>query len=79
MGILYPRGMSLGGSSQINAMNFVYPPDSDWTHIAELTADGSWSPENMREHFVAYENNTYLPLDTPGHGFDGYIEVGSSE
>lgn len=58
-------------------MNVVLPPDSDWTHFAEVTGDESWGPENMRSMFVELERNTYVPEGTPGHGFDGYISVGS--
>jgi choline dehydrogenase len=41
LGILYPRGATLGGSAQLNAMNFAIPPDKVWDHIAELTGDES--------------------------------------
>lgn len=54
-------------------MNFIYPPKNDWSYIAELTGDDSWSPENMRQNFMDLERNEYLPRGTPGHGFDGYI------
>lgn len=29
----------------------------------------------MRRHFVAIEQNNYVPEGTPGHGFDGYFPV----
>ncbi|KAM5346263.1 hypothetical protein ACJ41O_009268 [Fusarium nematophilum] len=73
LGILYPRGATLGGSGQLNAMNFALPPDSDWDYIAELTGDETWASENMRWHYIDVENCTYVPEGTPGHGFDGYI------
>jgi choline dehydrogenase len=75
VGILYPRGSALGGSSQINAMNLVWAPDNEWDHISELTGDDSWRHENMRRHLMDLENCTYVPLGTPGHGSDGYLEV----
>jgi choline dehydrogenase len=56
-------------------MNFLWGPDSEWDYIAELTGDETWGHEYMRQHLIALENCTYLPLGTPGHGFDGPIEV----
>lgn len=29
----------------------------------------------MRQYFVEFERNTYLPQDTPGHGFDGWLTM----
>lgn len=75
LGIYYPRGNTLGGSAQVNAMNFALPPDNDWRVIAELTGDDSWMPENMREYFMELERNEYLPGGAPGHGYDGYVSV----
>ncbi|KAK7421136.1 hypothetical protein QQZ08_010066 [Neonectria magnoliae] len=73
LGILYPRGATLGGSTQLNAMNFALPPDSDWDYIAELTGDESWSAVKMRQHYIEVENCTYVPKGTPGHGFKGFV------
>jgi len=42
LGIYYPRGATLGGSSMINAMATLLPSDSEWDYIANLTGDGSW-------------------------------------
>jgi choline dehydrogenase len=75
LGVYYPRGATLGGSAQSNAMNFALPPDDDWNIIAELTGDESWLAENVREHFIDMEKNQYLPSGTEGHGYDGYIGV----
>ncbi|KAF4980221.1 hypothetical protein FZEAL_3732 [Fusarium zealandicum] len=73
LGILYPRGATLGGSTQLNAMNFALPPDQEWDDIAKLTGDDSWKSDKMRQLFVELENCTYAPEGTPGHGFDGPI------
>lgn len=72
---MYPRGATLGGSSQVNAMNFAWAPDNEWDYIANLTGDDSWGHEEMRRHLTSLENCTYVPFGTPGHGFDGYIQV----
>jgi choline dehydrogenase len=42
LGVYYPRGSSVGGSSMINAMCTWLPPDSDWNYIVKLTGDASW-------------------------------------
>lgn len=42
LGLFYPRGGTLGGSSAINAMGTVLPSDSDWQHVADITGDESW-------------------------------------
>jgi choline dehydrogenase len=56
-------------------MNFAWAPDNEWDYIADLTGDASWTHEHMRRHFIDVENCTYVPNGTPGHGFDGYIQV----
>jgi choline dehydrogenase len=56
-------------------MNFAWAPDNEWDYIADLTGDASWTHEHMRRHFIEVENCTYVPHGTPGHGFDGYIQV----
>jgi hypothetical protein len=75
LGVLYPRGTTLSGSSQVNAMKFAIPPEDEWRHIAKLTGDESWLPGNIRESFIEMERNRYLAAPAPGHGFDGYISV----
>ncbi|KAG5757947.1 hypothetical protein H9Q72_013910 [Fusarium xylarioides] len=72
-GVYYPRGSALGGSAQVNAMNFAWCPDNEWDYIANLTGDASWGHEHMRRHLMNIENCTYVPEGTPGHGFDGYL------
>ena len=74
-GVLYPRGATLGGSAQINSMNFAWAPDNEWDYIANLTGDASWGHQEMRRHLMTLENCTYVPAGTPGKGFDGWLEV----
>ncbi|KAL1637576.1 hypothetical protein SLS56_000714 [Neofusicoccum ribis] len=73
LGILYPRAGTLGGCAAHNAMITIYPHESDWTHIQELTGDDSWSPANMRTYYEKLERNRYLPSSIVGHGFDGWL------
>ncbi|KAK3293726.1 GMC oxidoreductase-like protein [Chaetomium fimeti] len=75
LGIHYPRGGTLGGSSAVNAMSTIYPSESDWENIVGLTGDASWSPKHMRNIFERIENNHHLAPGTPGHGFNGYLDT----
>ncbi|POS75809.1 choline dehydrogenase [Diaporthe helianthi] len=75
LGVYYPRGATVGGSSMINAMVAHLPPDSDWDYIANLTGDASWSGSSMRTLFQNIEHNNYLRNGTAGHGFDGWFQT----
>ncbi|KAL6693808.1 GMC oxidoreductase [Trichoderma pleuroticola] len=44
LGIYYPRGATLGGSSMINGLNVHLPPDKLWDSYAELLGDGMTNP-----------------------------------
>jgi choline dehydrogenase len=86
-GVLYPRASALGGCTAHNAMIFMYPHDSDWDGIAELTGDPSWSARNMRRYFRRLEDCRHRPLwrflslltvgrlDPTGHGWKGWLET----
>ncbi|KFY27913.1 hypothetical protein V493_03240 [Pseudogymnoascus sp. VKM F-4281 (FW-2241)] len=73
LGVLYPRAGTLGGCSAHNALITIYPHDSDWTNIAAITGDDSWSPDKMRKYFMKLERNRYLPSSIIGHGYDGWL------
>ncbi|KAM7183064.1 hypothetical protein V8F33_013822 [Rhypophila sp. PSN 637] len=75
LGLYYPRGGTLGGSSAVNAMGTVLPSESDWQNIVDLTGDSTWDPAHMRDIFRKIERNHHLPPGTPGHGFDGYLDT----
>lgn len=51
LGILYPRGSALGGSTAVNAMVTVLPSRSDWNRVAELTGDRSWRADAMDRYY----------------------------
>lgn len=72
-GILYPRAGTLGGCTAHSAMITIYPHESDWSNIADLTGDASWDPNNMRQYFKRLERCEYLPNGTSGHGFAGWL------
>ena len=42
LGVNYPRGATLGGSSIINAGAVFLPSDSDWNYVVNITGDNSW-------------------------------------
>jgi choline dehydrogenase len=42
LGIYYPRGATVGGSSMINAMCTFLPTNSDWNYVVEITGDETW-------------------------------------
>ncbi|KAI0103185.1 GMC oxidoreductase [Nemania sp. FL0031] len=75
LGVYYPRGATLGGSSMINAMCTWLPSDSDWNYVYQLTGDATWKAENMRSIFTKIEHNNYMPKGTEGHGFDGFFQT----
>jgi choline dehydrogenase len=72
-GIFYPRAGTLGGCTTHNAMVAVYPHDSDWSHIVNITGDKSWSPANMRKLYERMEAVEYGTKGTPGHGYGGWL------
>jgi choline dehydrogenase len=80
-GILYPRAGTLGGCTSHNAMVTVYPHESDWQQIAELTGDATWSATNMRRYFQVLERAEYLRTgdDATGHGTKGWLGVSTAD
>ncbi|KAI4592125.1 hypothetical protein KJ359_011917 [Pestalotiopsis sp. 9143b] len=74
-GTLYPRTGTLGGCTAHNALIAVYPHQSDFEYIANLTGDSSWSPSNMRTYFEKLEKNQYLLAGVEGHGYNGWLET----
>lgn len=74
-GTLYPRTGTLGGCTAHNALIAVYPHQSDFEYMANLTGDSSWSPSNMRTYFEKLEKNQYLVAGIEGHGYNGWLET----
>ncbi|MDT5123241.1 MAG: choline dehydrogenase [Acidobacteriota bacterium] len=59
-GIWYPRAGTLGGCTSHNAMITIYPHNSDWDKIADLTGDSSWRSDRMRKYFERLEKCQYV-------------------
>ena len=68
-GVFYPRAGTLGGCTQHHAMITVYPHNSDWQNIADLTGDASWAPDKMRAYFEKLERCTYVKEGAAGRAF----------
>jgi choline dehydrogenase-like flavoprotein len=82
--VLYPRAGTLGGCTAHNAMILLYPHDSDWNELADLTGDPSWRADRMRSYFELLENchhrqaarvRAKLGSNPSGHGFDGWLDT----
>ncbi len=86
-GILYPRAGALGGCTAHNAQILIYPHNSDWEYIADLTQDSSWHPDKMRTYFERLENCRHRPLhrwlskigfNPSRHGWKGWLRTEKS-
>ncbi|HEX8154788.1 MAG TPA: GMC family oxidoreductase, partial [Thermoanaerobaculia bacterium] len=79
-GVFYPRAGTLGGCTTHNAMITVYPSNSDWDYIANLTGDTTWSSDKMRSYFERLEDCGYVKDPSPGpnptrHGYKGWLHT----
>ena len=54
-GILYPRASTIGGCGIHNVLVMMYPSNSDWENIVNITGDTSFNPDNMRNYFQRLE------------------------
>jgi choline dehydrogenase len=81
-GVWYPRAGTLGGCTAHNAMIFVYPSNSDWDQLADLTGDPSWRAPAMWKYFQRLENCRHRPvqrfwrtfgLADSRHGWSGWL------
>ncbi|MFZ1385879.1 MAG: GMC family oxidoreductase N-terminal domain-containing protein [Thiolinea sp.] len=71
--IIYARGKGLGGSTLINAMIYMRGQARDYDEWAKLTADPSWSWEQVLPTFKTVEN--YWQGENDYHGADGEWRV----
>lgn len=83
-GVWYPRAGTLGGCTAHNAMILVYPHQSDWDQLADLTGDPSWRAEGMRAYFERLENCKHRPferlrarfgINPSRHGWHGWLHT----
>jgi choline dehydrogenase len=83
-GVWYPRAGTLGGCTAHNAMILVYPSNSDWDQIADLTGDPTWRSPEMWKYFQRIENCRHRPaerfwhalgIDPSRHGWSGWLST----
>ena len=83
-GIWYPRAGALGGCTAHNAMIFVYPHNTDWNQLADLTGDASWRADHMRSYFERLEDCRHrgfqrflgrLGANPTRHGWGGWLST----
>jgi choline dehydrogenase len=81
-GVWYPRAGTLGGCTAHNAMILVYPSNSDWDLVADLTGDASWRASEMWKYFQRVEDCRHRPferlwhhvgIDPSRHGWSGWL------
>ena len=81
-GVWYPRAGTLGGCTAHNAMILVYPSNSDWDQLADLTGDPSWRSPAMWKYFQRIENCRHrrperfwrtVGIDPSRHGWSGWL------
>jgi len=84
-GIFYPRAGTLGGCTAHHALVFIYPHNSDWREIAQITGDRSWRPRRMRRYFQRVEHCEYAKrpwsrwFNWARRGFDGWLNTSVAE
>jgi choline dehydrogenase-like flavoprotein len=84
-GVLYPRAGTLGGCTAHNALILIYPHNTDWDRIAELTGDPSWNAVSMRSYFEKLESCHHrfflyrwlsrFGINPTRHGFEGWLRT----
>lgn len=73
----YPRTGTLGGCTVHFAMIVVYPNNSDWDYVADITGEDSWHSDNMRRYFERLARCEYVDptVVDSRHGFNGWLST----
>lgn len=84
-GVFYPRAGTLGGCTAHHALITMYPHNSDWDSIAEITGDESWNANSMHRYFERLERCRYRDFqkflkwifrwNPSRHGFNGWLST----
>ena len=65
-------------------MIFIYPHNTDWNHLADLTGDPTWRAEHMRSYFERLEKCRHRPfrrflsrfgVNPTRHGWGGWLDA----
>ncbi|CAH1115144.1 unnamed protein product [Psylliodes chrysocephalus] len=74
-----PRGKGVGGTSLINALQYVRANPQNFNLWAKILQDSSWSYTNVLKYFKKSENFTWTnpkaPVDLKYHGTAGLLNV----
>lgn len=71
----YTGGRMLGGSSSINAEQYVRGTPELFRQWAEITGDNRWSPENVLEAFKEIEKYNGKTDRQSNHGYCGLVDI----
>ena len=74
--IEYPRGLTLGGSSQIHGLVTTAANPSEWDYIAQVTNDPSWNQQNMAKYQKLVENCQYC---TKNRKKNGWLNISTTD
>jgi choline dehydrogenase len=72
----YPRGITLGGSTQINAMLMMTANPSEWDNIAQLTNDNDWNYQNIKTKYQTLVENCEFCTDN--NAKNGWLNISTS-
>ncbi|CAF3971415.1 unnamed protein product, partial [Rotaria sordida] len=72
----YPRGITLGGSAQINTMIAITPNPLEWDYIAQVTGDYNWSSEMIKRKYLKLtENCQYCTNSDNDKNKNGWLNI----
>jgi choline dehydrogenase len=74
--IEYPRGITLGGSAQINVMVAMKANPSEWDHIEQITGDSNWNQEIIKNKYQTLtEKCQYCTNGDDNENKDGWLNT----
>lgn len=77
--IEYPRGITLGGSTQINVMIAIMANPSEWDHIEQVTNDPTWNSANIQKKYQPLvENCQYCDDNDKNSNKNGWLNISMS-
>ncbi|CAF1265406.1 unnamed protein product [Rotaria sordida] len=72
----YPRGITLGGSAQINTMIAITPNPLEWDYIAQITGDYNWSSKMIKRKYLKLtENCQYCTNSDNDKNKNGWLNI----
>lgn len=71
--IEYPRGLTLGGSSQVNALIGIKANPSEWDDISEITDDSNWNYDSIKNKYEKLVENCEYCVDN--NNKNGWLNI----